>query len=55
MNCLTSFCFAVIILLKVFVSLNENGKPVEKQGRKAKGSKALASHDSLATETGFSV
>jgi len=35
-------------------NLNDNGKLVEKQGRKATGSKApLASYDSLATETGF--
>lgn len=34
-------------------NLTDKGKPVERQGRKAKGSKAHKSHDSLATETGF--
>ncbi len=35
------------------MSLNDNGKPSERMGRKAKGSKARKSQDSLATETGF--
>ncbi len=35
------------------MSLNDNGKPSERMGRKAKGSKAWKSQDSLATETGF--
>jgi hypothetical protein len=40
----------------MYLNLDDNGKPVEKPGRKAKGSKTLnKSYDSLAAETGFLV